>query len=710
MVKDGIFLGERYEVLSKIGTGGMADVYKGKDCMLNRFVAIKVLKKEYREDKVFVQKFRSEAQAAAGLMNPNIVNVYDVGEDRGLYYMVMELVEGITLKEYIQKKGRLSTKEVISIAIQMCGGIEAAHRHHIIHRDIKPQNIMISKEGKVKVTDFGIARATTSNTVSSNAMGSVHYVSPEQARGGFCDAKSDIYSVGITLYEMVTGKVPFDGDSTVSVAMKHLQENITPPSELAPDISEALEKIILKCTQKSPDRRYQDIGRLIQDLKRALVDPQGGFVDIAPISSLGGTVVISQEDMDRLKRSKQNYRGGDDGEYDDDYDDREYDDEYEDDGYDDDGYGDDGYDDRDYDDEEEDDDYDPDKKRGGDGEVNPGMNKMMKILTIVVAVIIVFVLVFIAGKAAGIFKFGPGTTAQESVESKVGVPKLVGEEYEVAADMCKKKNLEIKIVQKKHSDEEEGIILEQSPEAGKKVKKKTVIEVVVSSGAEEVDVPSVENRTEDEAKKALKDAGFENIKINGDEYSDAVASGMAIRTSPEAGTKAATDTEITLYISKGAEKKIVPNLKGKTVSEAKSELSAAGLVDGGTSKEEYSDTVEKGCIISQSVEANKKVDKDTAVTYVVSKGKKPADTVPIPSVAGKSLASARSALSNVGLNYKEEYIDSSQPYGIVLGTDPEGGKVEVGSTVTIYVSNASEANQGVGETPETGNDTDTEEQ
>ena len=241
MVKDGIFLGNRYQVLSKIGAGGMADVYKGKDTMLNRFVAIKVLKKEYREDENFVRKFRSEAQAAAGLLNPNIVNVYDVGEDRGLYYMVMELVEGITLKEYIERKGRLSHKEVISIAIQMCTGIGAAHAANIIHRDIKPQNIIISRDGKVKVTDFGIAKATTSNTISSNAMGSVHYSSPEQARGGFSDAKSDIYSIGITLYEMATGRVPFDGDSTVSVAIKHLQEEITPPSEYVPDIPYSLE-------------------------------------------------------------------------------------------------------------------------------------------------------------------------------------------------------------------------------------------------------------------------------------------------------------------------------------------------------------------------------------------------------------------------------------------------------------------------------------
>ncbi len=277
MVKDGIFLGNRYEVIEKIGAGGMADVYKGRDTMLNRYVAIKVLKKEFREDQTFVKKFRSEAQAAAGLLNPNIVNVYDVGEDRGLYYMVMELVEGITLKEYIDRKKRLSAREVISIAIQMCSGIEEAHKHHIIHRDIKPQNIIISNDGKVKVTDFGIARMVTSTTTTTVAMGSVHYTSPEQARGGYSDEKSDIYSIGITLYEMVTGQVPFNGDTTVEVAMKHLQEEITPPSELVPDIPYSLEQIILKCTQKNAERRYSDVDELIQDLKHSLVDPDERF-------------------------------------------------------------------------------------------------------------------------------------------------------------------------------------------------------------------------------------------------------------------------------------------------------------------------------------------------------------------------------------------------------------------------------------------------
>ena len=347
MVKDGIVLGKRYEVLSKVGAGGMADVYKGRDRMLNRYVAIKVLKKEYREDESFVRKFRSEAQAAAGLLHPNIVNVYDVGEDRGLYYMVMELVDGITLKEYIEKKGRLTHKEVISIAIQMCAGIGAAHAAGIIHRDIKPQNIIISKEGKVKVTDFGIAKAVTSNTISTNAMGSVHYTSPEQARGGYSDQKSDIYSIGITLYEMVTGQVPFDGDSTVSVAIKHLQEEITPPSELAEDLPYSLEQIILKCTQKNSERRYPNTEELIKDLKRSLVDPDGDFVVIPPLGN-ADTVIITDEELDEIQNSY-------DGDEDDDY---EYDRDYDEDDEDED---DEDYDGEDYD---EDEDYDVPGKRG----------------------------------------------------------------------------------------------------------------------------------------------------------------------------------------------------------------------------------------------------------------------------------------------------------------------------------------------------------
>ena len=301
MLKTGMIIAERYEILGKIGTGGMADVYKAKDHKLNRFVAVKVLKPEFREDTTFIRKFRSEAQAAAVLTHPNIVNVFDVGDDNGVYYIVMELIEGITLKEYISKKGRLSVKEATSIAIQVSMGLEAAHSHGIVHRDVKPQNIIISMDGKVKVTDFGIARAASSNTISSNVMGSVHYSSPEQVRGGYSDEKSDIYSLGITLYEMVTGKVPFDGDTTVAIAIKHLQEEMVPPSVYAEDLPHSLEQIILKCTQKSVDRRYQNMEDVIADLKHSLIDPQGDFVTLTSVDNEAKTVVISDEELGEIK-------------------------------------------------------------------------------------------------------------------------------------------------------------------------------------------------------------------------------------------------------------------------------------------------------------------------------------------------------------------------------------------------------------------------
>jgi len=253
MLRAGIFLGDRYEIIEKIGAGGMAEVFKGRDHKLNRDVAIKVLRQEFSEDTNFVSKFRVEAQSAAGLTDKNIISIYDVGEENGLYYIVMELVEGMTLKRFIEGKGRLEIKQVISIAMQISMGLETAHKNHIIHRDIKPQNVLLSGEGKVKITDFGIAKAATSNTVSSNVMGSVHYTSPEQARGGYSDEKSDIYSLGITMYEMLTGYPPFDGDSTVSIAVQHIQNEFPDIHAVRPETPLDLEKIILKCTMKKPE-------------------------------------------------------------------------------------------------------------------------------------------------------------------------------------------------------------------------------------------------------------------------------------------------------------------------------------------------------------------------------------------------------------------------------------------------------------------------
>ena len=668
----------------------MADVYKGKDHMLNRYVAIKVLKKEFKEDENFVRKFRSEAQAAAGLIHPNVVNVYDVGEDRGLYYMVMELVEGITLKEYIDKKGRLSHKETISIAIQMCTGIGVAHAANIIHRDIKPQNIIISKDGKVKVTDFGIAKATTSNTISSNAMGSVHYTSPEQARGGFSDQKSDIYSIGITLYEMVTGQVPFDGDSTVSVAIKHLQEEITPPSEIVPDIPYSLEQIILKCTQKNGERRYRNTGELIQDLKRSLVDPDGDFVVIPPLGN-ADTVIITDEELDDIRSS--------------------YDDEEEFDEYDEDEYGDEEeFDEYDEDDDEYDE-YDDDEEYGGKGkkgkssdDVNPRMKKVMKILTIVVAIIIVFILVFAIGKAAGIFKGGFGIdTVDTDEKTKVKVPNVVGMTEDEAKKTLNKKGLGFKVVAREESKKyEEGTVSKQKTEAGKRVAKNTTIQVVVSSGlvGDEITVPNVSSMSESEAQKALEDAGFE--KITSDfAYSDSVAEGDVIGTTPAANARATKDTEIVMKVSKGSEKKTVPNVVGQQDGDAQNAITAAGLTVG-TVTYEYYDDVPKGQVVSQTVAGGKKVAPGTSVGLTISSGPKPPEKVSVPPVTGISIEEARALLDGVGLKADIKYdSETVGTVGQVIKCNPGvGTQVDEGSTVTLIVISKSSQPDG-GETEST---------
>ncbi len=672
-MKDGIFIGDRYEVLSKVGSGGMADVYKGKDHKLNRFVAIKILKKEYREDELFVRKFQSEAQAAAGLMHPNIVNVYDVGEESGLYYMVMELVEGITLKDYITKKGVLSSKEVISIAIQVANGIEAAHLHNIVHRDIKPQNIIISKEGKVKVTDFGIAKATSSNTISTNALGSVHYTSPEQARGGFSDFKSDIYSLGITMYEMATGHLPFDGDTAVSIAIKHLQEEITPPSEYVEDIPFSLEQIILKCTQKSADRRYQDVASLKEDLKHSLVDPDGDFVVIGPMRTMDETVMFNPDDVRKAKRETS---------------------------YDEDDFSEEDYDD--YDDFEDDDDYDK-KGRKKNGDVNPKMAKMMKVLTIVAVVIIVFIVVFIIGKATGLLKFGPSINLEDDADKneKVKVPDLRGMTEEEAKKVLKDKKYDMTLVvdsEEESTTYEKGQIIKQTPGSNKEVKKKTVIKVVISSGKKEETkaIPDVSGKDQSEALQLLSEAGFTNVKVDKSRFetSSEYDQDEVIRTEPSANTEVALDEEINLIVSLGENKPEVPNVIGMTQSSAVSALEAKGLEV--SVEEDYHDSTEKGNVFYQSKRAGTRVTEGSTIIIRVSKGKKQVE-VTVPDIIGKSKTYAKNSLEAQQLGYREVYQDSDLPKDTVISCDPGSGKnVVQGTTITVYISRGPSTDGGTG--------------
>lgn len=633
MLEIGSFLSDRYEILSKVGAGGMSDVYKAKDHILSRFVAIKVLKQEFSEDSSFVTKFRAEAQSAAGLEHPNIVNIYDVGSENGLYYIVMEYVEGITLKTYIEKKGQLSFKESASIAIQVARGIEAAHNKNIIHRDIKPQNIIISTDGKVKVTDFGIAKATSSNTISSDVMGSVHYASPEQARNGFVDGRSDIYSLGIVMFEMVTGRVPFDGDTTVAVALQHLQEEIARPSIYAPDLPISFEKIILKCTQKTPDRRYQTIEELLTDIRRSLAHPDEDFVTIAPLVDGGKTKVISPEELDKIKEGR-----GVAEDLNDDDTDADNGDEYADDEDDDDEYDESLLDD---DDDEEDEDDDDDGKL-----LNPKMDKAITIMGIVTAVIIVIVIIYLALSVAGVFKFGgkknsesQQTESQTQTESEsesetqtetegqmIDIRGMSVEDAQKAVDRLKL-DLTVFAFETKQSDEKDGTILEQDVKAGDTVKRGSQINVVIAgkgdSTSEMVKVPSVIGKTKSSAKSTLESAGF-SVTFEYGDYNDSVAADVVTAQSPSAKNKAAKGSTVTVTLSPGQKPITVPNVVGASQSHAESTLAGAGLKYT-YADSQYSDTVPAGNVISQT-KSGETVAAGTTITLTLSKGKQEIST------------------------------------------------------------------------------------
>ena len=579
MLTKGSYLADRYEILDKIGTGGMSDVYKAMDHILGREVAVKVLKQEFAEDVTFVTKFRSEAQSAAGLEHPNIVNIYDVGSENGMYYIVMEYVEGITLKTYIEKKGQLNFKEAISIAIQVGRGIEAAHNKGIIHRDIKPQNIIISTEGKVKVTDFGIARATSSNTIHADVMGSVHYASPEQARNGYVDGKSDIYSLGIVMYEMVTGRVPFDGDTTVAVALQHLQEEMVAPSAYAPELPISLEKIILKCTMKSPDRRYAAIEDLLLDLKKALVSPNEDFVTMGSAEEVEKTRVISPEEQEQIKEGLA--------------------------------------DDADEDDELTDDEDDEDE-----GPVNPKLDKAITIMGIAAAVIIIAIVIYIVGSFFGLFKVGTKKNDTKDKDSQtqaeqVEMINVVGMTEDEASSALKKAGVSYEIVYESSEEAEEGDVIKQSVKKGEKIPSTEKVKITVCKEGD-LEIPSVVGMDGDSAIQTLKDKGFKANRTF--EYSSDVAEGQVINQTPT-GVGKKGDT-VTIVVSAGIQSVQVPSLANKTQQEAANELAAVGLQVGNVTTE-YSDNYAAGRVIRQSVTQGKTVDAGTAVDIVISDGKKP---------------------------------------------------------------------------------------
>lgn len=692
MLIPGSYLINRYEIIMKIGSGGMADVYKAKDHVLNRLVAIKVLKQEYSTDATFVKKFRVEAQSAAGLSHPNIVNVYDVGEDDGVYFIVMELVQGITLKNYIDMKGKLDIREALNISVQIASGLSAAHENRIIHRDIKPQNIIMSRDGKVKVTDFGIAKVADSTTVTTTAAGTVHYISPEQARGGYSDERSDIYSLGITMYEMVTGRVPFEGETNVAVALMHIQSEITPPRQLEPSIPVSFEKIILKCTQKKPERRYASARELIADLRKVLTHPDGEYVVIPGAIPQGRTIVMNDDDIDSLKAAslRKNFGTKPEETYVEEPEEEEEEKPVQ----------------KPVqkkrpvkkkDIEEDNDDFDKDEEDDDDEEVNPALSKVMMALGIGGFIILAVIIFFIIGHAAGFFG-GSGSlfghknkdTSTESISTesvsdtssdtstageRVTVPDLSKRTEDEAKAALKELRLGVNVQTGTSDDVPEGQVYDQSPAAGTKVDVHTQVTINISSGKEKFSLDDVTGMQYQQAQAQLENDGLV-VSLEFD-YSDSVGSDMVISTSPKAGSQVAKGDTITITASKGKETKTttVPNLLGQDIDVAIQMIKDAGLTYNGKSSD-YSDSYSENQVMDQSISAGKTVDEGTTISLTVSLGSRVTSysaSIPIESPFGRDITDG---------DGNTDVYDSGQVTVVVYKPD--------GSSETVYDQNTSE--------------------
>lgn len=602
IINIGTMIGNRYEVVEKVGTGGMADVYRAMDHRLNRYVAVKILKNEYSEDTKFVTKFRQEAQAVACLSHPNVVAVYDVGEEQGMHFIVMEFVEGITLKSYIEKKGKLSVREAVGIGIQIASGLEAAHNSHIIHRDIKPQNILISRDGTAKVTDFGIAKAASSNTITASAMGSVHYISPEQARGGFSDEKSDVYSLGVTMYEMLSGTLPFTGESAVAVALAHIQEEAVPLTAMDATIPKGISDIVAKCMQKKADFRYPTSADLIADLKMFLQDPEGEYGVVKPLYENTDTIFIKPTDVNRIKAASQTTTG-DSGMTA----------------------------------------AEPEDKKAGEedsGEVDPKLEKALIGGSIVVAIIIGIVIIYVIGKVFGFWGGASGSTeatptpevtssaasatatpeASDSAQ-KVTVENVAGMTTDKAKTALSQKGLSnVKVSEQQSDTISAGKVISTDPEAGTEVEKDAEITLIVSSGTSTVQVPSVASMTVTKAKSTLAAEGFNAVE-GSKVYSDTVKAGLVAYSNPKGGAQASKGATITLYISKGPKQTTttVPDLMGMTKAQAKEALTAKKLVLGSVSTA-YSDNVSKNRVCVQSKAEGTEVKTGSTVDITLSLG------------------------------------------------------------------------------------------
>ena len=550
----GKVIGNRYEMLEKIGEGGMATVYKARCNILKRYVAVKVLREEFTTDEEFIRRFNTEAQAAASLTHPNIVSIFDVGHEDNVYYIVMELVQGKTLKEIINEDGVLPWKWSVNIAIQVASALETAHKNNIVHRDIKPHNIIITEDGIAKVTDFGIAKAVSNSTITAfgTTIGSVHYFSPEHARGGYTDAKSDIYSLGVVMYEMLTGRVPFDADTPVSIALKHMQEEPVEPIELNPNLPIAVNKIIMRALQKDTTLRYQTASEMLVDLKKSLKDPEGDFVEELEYDPTAKTQVIDTNAYRDNKQTK-NSSGKKDGKF-------------------------------------------------------KTFVKTHKGLSIFIGLLLLFVL-SLGGTMLVLNLTNP---------PEVAMPNVVGLSKEEAQKEIENVKLKFEIEKEEYNkDVPEGFIISQDPtymEKFNKVKQGSTVKVVVSKGEEKTTVPKVVGMEKDKAVKALEDAKLK-VEIV-EESSKKVQEGYVISQETSPDTEAFAGDTIKIHVSTGVEKATVPDVIGKSQADAKKTLEAQGFVVAVTTSEDSSK--ENGIVLKQSLDSGKTVEKGSTVTITVN--------------------------------------------------------------------------------------------
>lgn len=623
---EGRLLGNRYEILENIGNGGMATVYKAKCHVLNRYVAVKVLRDEFTTDEEFVKRFNTEAQSAASLTHPNIVSVYDVGSEGDIHYIVMELIKGKTLKEIINEDGALSWKWSVNVAIQIASALETAHKNNIIHRDIKPHNIIITEDGIAKVTDFGIAKAVSNSTITAfgTTIGSVHYFSPEHARGGYTDAKSDLYSLGVVLYEMVTGQVPFNADTPVSVALKHMQEIPKEPMELNPNVPKAINDIIMKAMQKDTNLRYQNATEMLRDLSKALKNPNGDFV-----------VTEKQEDFPTQRISTI------------------------------------------YDKSEEAPSRRNNENKKEDGKLKAFI-KNHKALSLVLGGILLFVITILI----------TNLVIKLVTKADVQIPNVVGMEQTEAQKTIEDAKLKYeKKSEEYNKDVPAGYIISQDPGymPNYNVKEGSTISVVVSLGQNLVKVPKVTGLTQEDAKKQLEDLG---LIVNVEEtYSSKVEAGYVIEQSVKENEEIDAGESITIKVSKGTEKVTVPNLTGKTESEAKTAIKDAGLKLKTVVTTEDK-TKEDGVVVKQSLEAGTEVEKNATITITVNKlqeNKKTTVVIDVQSLLeGTDLAEKDKVTVKISVNGTDYNVGSVSPKSSSVTKEISGAGT---ATIQVKINN-----------------------